>query len=118
MKYLRAIAVTLALASSCGAASSMSLREFRGLEKQKSGGLNFANYYLVGVMEGILQAHDTAVRNGAAPHICRDGRRLEPSSARALFDTELRRNRDLYEADMPVPLVMENALSGVYACSN
>ena len=30
--------------------------------------------------------------------------------ARGLFDGELRRNKDLYEADMPVQLVLRNAL--------
>jgi hypothetical protein len=36
--------------------------------------------------------------------------------AEGLFQTELKRNGDLYEADMPVTLVMGNALSTVYPC--
>ena len=36
--------------------------------------------------------------------------------ALSLYRTELRRNAELYEADMPVPLVMLNALERVYAC--
>jgi hypothetical protein len=36
--------------------------------------------------------------------------------AKPLFDAELRRNKDLYEADMPVQLVLFNALSTAYSC--
>lgn len=36
--------------------------------------------------------------------------------ARGLFDGELRRNPDLYEADMPVELVMRSALETAYPC--
>ena len=36
--------------------------------------------------------------------------------AKGLFTTELKRNADLYEADMPVELVMLNALGTVYPC--
>jgi hypothetical protein len=36
--------------------------------------------------------------------------------AEGLYQTELKRNSDLYEADMPVPLVMGNALVTVYPC--
>jgi hypothetical protein len=36
--------------------------------------------------------------------------------AEGLYLTELRRNSDLYEADMPVPLVMGNALRTAYPC--
>jgi hypothetical protein len=31
-------------------------------------------------------------------------------------DTELQRNADVYEADMPVQLVLTNALVTVYGC--
>lgn len=98
-------------------AGAMSIRELRALEKSdaKQGG-NYKRYYLVGVMEGTLQAHDTAVRSGAAPSICLNGRRLAPNMAEGLYQTELKRNSDLYEADMPVQLVMNNALSNVYPC--
>ena len=98
------------------AASAMSLREIRALEKSNKQGENYTNYYLVGAMEGALEAHNQAVRNGAKPSICLNGRRLEPHMARTLFDTELKRNADVYEADMPVQLVMTNALTTVYAC--
>ena len=67
-------------------------------------------------MEGALEAHNQAVRNGAKPSICLNGRRLEPHMARSLFDTELSRNAGIYEADMSVQLVMTNALATVYAC--
>ena len=48
--------------------------------------------------------------------MCLNGRRLEPRMARTLFDSELRRNAGVYEADMTVQLVMTNALIAVYAC--
>lgn len=104
---------TLALAS---VASAMSIRELRGLEKAEKQGRTYTDYYLVGVMEGLLEAHDSAVRVGAAPSLCLHGRRLEPRMARSLFDGELRRNKDVYEADMPVSLVMEQALLSAYSC--
>jgi hypothetical protein len=95
----------------------MTLREMRALEKSdKKQGENYVNYYLVGAMEGALEAHNQAVRAGAKPGICLNGRRLEPHMARSLFDTELQRNAGLYEADMSVQLVMTNALTTVYAC--
>lgn len=97
-------------------ASAMSLRELRALEKSGKQGIFYANYYLVGVMEGALEAHDQAVRNGAKPTICLNGRRLEPRMAQSMFDTERKRNADLYEADMPAQLVMVNALTTVYPC--
>jgi hypothetical protein len=99
-------------------ASAMSLRELRALEKSGKQGPHYANYYLVGAMEGALEAHAHGVRNGATPTICLNGRRLEPRMARSLYDTELKRSEGLYEADMPVQLVMANALAAVYACSD
>ena len=116
LTLLRAAAGTLALALTCSAASAMTLREMRALEKSSKQGENYANYYLVGVMEGALEAHNHAVRAGAKPSICVNGRRLEPYMARALFDAELQRNVGLYEVDMPVQLVMTHALATVYAC--
>lgn len=113
----RVAALCSLLALSLQAASAMSIRELRALEKSDSKqGANYKRYYLVGVMEGALEAHEQAVRAGAAPAICLNGRRLEPSMAEGLYQTELQRNRDEYEADMPVPLVMRNALGTVYPC--
>lgn len=115
MSLVRSLLVfTIALASL--AANAMTLRELRALEAANKQGPDYANYYLVGVMEGVLEAHATAVRNGTKPSICLNGRRLEPRMARSLFDTELRRNEGVYEADMPVQLVMHNALATVYPC--
>lgn len=94
----------------------MSLRELRGLEKTGEQGSDFVNYYLVGVMEGALEAHAQAVRSGVQPTVCLNGRRPEPPMAKTLFDAELKRNADVYEADMPVQLVMVNALSAAYRC--
>ena len=95
----------------------MSLRELRTLEKSGKSGPHYVQYYLVGVMEGALEAHDHAVRSGAQPTMCLNGRRLEPRMARSLYDAELKRNAELYEADMPVQLVMVNALTTAYSCS-
>ncbi len=117
LNLLRAAAAALALGLACNAASAMTLREMRALEKSdKKQGENYINYFLVGAMEGALEAHNQAVRNGAKPSICLNGRRLEPHMARSLFDTELKRNAGVYEADMSVQLVVTNALTTVYAC--
>lgn len=95
----------------------MTLRELRALEKsdKKQGDL-YARYYLVGVMEGAVEASAQAVRDGHPPTICLRGRRLEPRMARDLYDGELRRSKDMYEADMPVQLVMTQALVKAYSC--
>ena len=95
--------------------SAMTLRQLHAMEKTQSQGTNYANYYLVGTMEGILEAQQKAVRDGAAPTICPNAP-LAPRIARQLLDAELRRNKDVYEADIPVPLVLENALTTVYPC--
>ena len=94
----------------------MTIREMRALEKKEKLGSTYTDYYLVGVMEGAIEAHGQSVRNGAKPFICLNGRRLEPSMAKGLYNTELKRNADLYEADMPVQLVVTNALATVYPC--
>ncbi len=94
----------------------MTLREFRTLEKADRQGPNYASYYLVGAVEGILETHLHDQRNGAKAAICLNGRRLEPHMARGLFDAELRRNEGVYEADMPVQLVLRNALESAYSC--
>ena len=114
----RTLTTTLVGVLLCTAASAMSLREMRALEKSNpKQGENYVNYFLVGAMEGVLEAHNQAVRNGAKPSICLNGRRLEPHMARTLFDTELKRNAGVYEAEMTVQLVMNNALATVYACT-
>ena len=97
-------------------AAAMSIREMRTLEKTEKQGSTYSDYYLVGVVEGALEGHDQAVRKGAAPTICLNGRKLEPRMAKGLYTTELKRNADLYEADMPVQLVVANALTTVYPC--
>ena len=116
--FARRISVFLCLfAAGMSLASAMSIRELRNLQKSDSKqGINYMRYYLVGAMEGALTAHDQAVREGATATICLNGRRLTPDMAEGLFKTELQRNKDVYEADMPVPLVMVNALSTVYPC--
>ena len=106
----------LALAYS-QAAQALSIREMRGLEQSdKKHGITYVQYYLVGAMEGALEANSQSVRAGAKALFCLNGRRLEPRMAKPLFDAELRRNADVYEADMPVQLVMLNALATSYTC--
>lgn len=97
-------------------ANAMSLREYKALQKSGKEGANYANYYVVGVMEGILHLQAQVVQTGAAATICVNGRRMQPSAARELLSTELKRNADLYEADMPLELVLSNALKTVYPC--
>jgi hypothetical protein len=98
-------------------ASAMSIRELRALERDNpKQGADFVVYYLVGAMEATVQVDAAAARSGGSPRICLNGRRLLPSMALSIYRTELRRNAELYEADMPVPLVMLNALERVYAC--
>lgn len=100
-----------------GSACAMSLRELRGLEQSdKKHGPNYVQYYLVGAMEGALEANAQQVRQGAKALFCLNGRRLEPRMAKPLFEAELTRNAGLYEADMPVQLVLVNALATSYTC--
>lgn len=98
-------------------AQALSLRELRVLEVAQDGGDLHARYYLVGSMEALLDSEAFAVRAGAKPQICVNGRRLEPAMAKDLLDTELRRRADVYEADMPTTLVLRNALKTVYPCN-
>ena len=113
---MRTAALLAVCALVASAAQAMTIREMRALEKAEKQGSVYTDYYLVGVMEGALEAHTQAVRAGAIASICLNGRRLEPSMAKNLYTTELKRNADLYEADMPVQLVMVNALGTVYPC--
>lgn len=98
-------------------ASAMSLREMRQLERSnpKQGDL-YVQYYLIGVLEGIQEANTALTRSGGKPLFCQNGRRLNVSQAQTIFNTERKRNADLYEADMPVQLVMMNALASTYTC--
>jgi len=96
--------------------SAMSLRQLGALEKQDKQGASYVRYYLVGVMEGLMGAEKTRVAEGASPRICSLDKRMEPAMAHSLFEAERRRNRDMYEADMPVTLVMRNALENAYPC--
>jgi hypothetical protein len=105
------------LAAFCANAGAISIRELRALElSDKDHGEAYVQYYLVGAMEGALEFNAHAVRAGGKPVVCLNGRRLEPRMAKPLFDGELKRNAGLYEADMPVQLVLLNALVAAYAC--
>jgi hypothetical protein len=116
LRSLRLLGLLVAGASVVWPAAAMSIREMRTLEQVETQGEIFSDYYLVGVVEGVLEGHDQLVRKGAAPTICLNGRKLEPSMAKGLYNTEIKRNADVYEADMPVQLVVANALSTVYPC--
>ncbi|MEJ8846527.1 hypothetical protein [Variovorax rhizosphaerae] len=97
---------------------AMSIREMRTLEATEKDGKAYAGYYLVGVLEGLREASDAERRSGQKPLFCVEGRRLEPAMARSLYQGELARNADSYEADMPVQLVMSNALQNSYRCTH
>ena len=98
-------------------ASAMSIRELRGLEaSDKEHGAFYVQYYLIGSMEGIFEANAHTGRSGGKPTVCLNGRRIEPRMAKSIYDGELRRNPGLYEADMPVELVMRNGLTAAYGC--
>lgn len=99
-------------------ASAMSIRELRAIEQLQSNGDIHAQYYLIGVMEGALEANAMAQRQGRKPLFCLQGRRLTPQSAVSLYRAELQRNEGVYEADMPVELVMTNALASSYRCAD
>ncbi|MDZ7919029.1 hypothetical protein [Rhodoferax sp.] len=114
---LRQVAALFALClAAASAAHAMTIREMRALEKTEKQGSTYTDYYLVGVMEGAVEAHNQAVRDGAKPSICLNGRKLEPHMAKNLYTAELKRNADVYEADFPVQLVLVNALGTVYPC--
>jgi hypothetical protein len=98
------------------AAQAMTIRELRLLEANEKDGKAYASYYLVGVLEGLREAAEAERRNGQKPLFCVNGRRLEPTMARSLYQGELARNADSYEADMPVQLVLSKALQNSFRC--
>ena len=106
----------LALLLTCANGQAMSLRQLNALEKQDRQGPNYVRYYLVGVMEGLIGAEQVRVAEGANPRICPADRHMEPAMAQSLFEAERKRTRDMYAADMPVTLVMRNALQNAYPC--
>ncbi len=117
MNFKRMIAAGVGLMALACAAHGMSIRELRALEKSdKRHGPEYIQYYLIGVLEGAMETSAQSARAGSRALICLNGRRLEPGSARSLFDAELKRHADLYEADMPVELVLVNALTTAYTC--
>jgi len=107
----------IALLALAAVSQAMTIREMRTLEAKEKDGKTYANYYLVGVVEGLREASDAAQRAGQKPLFCVNGRRLEPAMARSLYQTELTRNADSYEADMPVQLVVSAALHNSYRCA-
>jgi hypothetical protein len=113
----RPLFLALALLVACIPSQAMSLRQLSALEKQDKQGASYVRYYLVGVMEGLMDGEKARATSGATATICPDGKRMEPAMAHSLFEAERKRNRDMYEADMPVALVMRNALQNAYPCA-
>ena len=111
------LALALALQLACTHAQAMSLRQLSALEKQDKQGASYVRYYLVGVMEGLMDGERARSASGAPANLCPEGKRMEPAMAHSLFEAERKRNRDMYEADMPVALVMRNALQNAYPCA-
>ena len=103
------------LACAALGAQAMTIREMRLLEANEKDGKTYASYYLVGVLEGLREAADLARRNGQKPLFCVNGRRLEPTMARSLYQGELMRNADSYEADMRCSSSYSNALEA-FSC--
>ncbi|WP_038208760.1 hypothetical protein [Xenophilus azovorans] len=117
MTWLRRVPCIVLALGAAAAAQAMSIREMRTLEASEKDGSAYASYYLVGVLEGLREASDAAQRAGGRPLFCVNGRRLEPAMARSLYQGELARHADQYEADMPVQLVMSAALQNAYRCA-
>ncbi|MBK7502947.1 MAG: hypothetical protein IPI14_10205 [Polaromonas sp.] len=108
------IAINLVLTTSV---SAMSLRELRQLERSNAKqGEWYVQYYLIGVLEGLQEANATTVRQGGQALFCQNDKRLDTTQAKKMFDAERKLNADLYEADMPVQLVMLNAMASIYPC--
>ena len=114
---LRRVVLPLVMLGIAASAWPLSIREMRALEKSDpKQGASYVQYYLIGAVEGAIEAHAQAVRSGAKPQFCLNGRALDPRRAKGLVDAELRRNPGVYEADMPVELVVMNALANSYPC--
>ena len=109
------LALTLVCAT---AAEAMTIRQFKLLEAKEKNGKAYAGYYLVGVMEGLREASEASQREGQKPPFCVENRKLDPEMARSLYQTELKRNAESYEADMPVQLVLSAALRNSYRCTH
>lgn len=110
--------LALGLAITCAPTQAMSLRQLSALEKQDKQGASYVRYYLVGIMEGLLDTEKTRAAGPMDARICLADKRMEPAMAYSLFEAERKRNRDMYEADMPVALVMRNALQNAYPCTD
>jgi len=114
---MKPLALLLAACALHGAAQAMSLREMRTIEQLDARGETYVQYYLIGVMEGALEADRMARRQGRKPLYCPPNPPA-PAMAASLFHAELRRNEGVYEADMPVELVMTQALASAYRCTD
>lgn len=116
---MRNALLAFAAATLCAAtAQAMSLRELATIHKRNNLGPALAEFYVIGVAEGLLEANDAAKRNGRKPFFCLPQDNWNPTKANALFNAEASRNADVYEADMPVALVVQQALVNTYPCTN
>jgi hypothetical protein len=100
----------------CGSAQAMSLRELATIHMRNTMGPALAEFYVIGVAEGLIEANEAGKRTGQAPLFCLAQDRWTPKQANTLFNAEASRNADVYEADMPVGLVMQQALINTYPC--
>jgi hypothetical protein len=113
--FCAVLALTLLCAT---AAEAMTIRQFRLLEANEKNGKAYGGYYLAGVMEGLREASETSQREGKKPLFCVENRKLDPEMARSIYQTELKRNAESYEADMSVQLVLSAALRNSYRCTH
>lgn len=113
----RVLLVAAALLTCVASAWSLTIREMRALEKSDpKQGAFYVQYYLIGAVEGAIEMQAQSARGGAKPMFCLNGRKPEPRRAKPMIDAELKRNADVYEADMPLELVVVNALVNTYPC--
>lgn len=113
-KAVLALVAAVAITS----AHAMSIRELRTLGAASNEGETYVLYYLVGVLEGLREAGAIAARAGQPKPFCVDERKFVPAMAAVLYQDELRRGADAYEADMPVQLVLAAALRRAHACAS
>ena len=65
--------LALALLLANAQAQAMSLRQLNALEKQDKQGASYVRYYLVGVMEGLMDGERARSASGAPANICPEG---------------------------------------------
>ena len=81
----RCVLLALLGLSAMQVAHAMSLRELRALEKTEKQGRTYADYYLVGVMEGLLEANARYTPRGSDPASDPDGGWVHPKELHGLL---------------------------------